>query len=152
MADRGKNELVGLVRSSIGGLKGDIAKIYAEGATDEELTRFMAFYRSTAGQKMIRQVIMSTDDPGLEDGKVTVEELTKSNRSAAIGALKILTQDEKLQIIRLGMSADGRRLRELGPKVQSTSATWLNGVMTTFNERLPGIIQELFAKHDLSTK
>lgn len=137
---RGRDELVLMVKEDMPALHATMAEIYATSATDDELRQILAFYRTPAGQKLIRNVAMGVEVPETT-GNFTAEQLTQATTKAAVSAFGALTSDERVALIKLGMSPAGRRMRAMTPAVQQASADWLNALMARVPDRLAPIIE-----------
>lgn len=137
---RGRAELVLMVKDDMPALHATMAEIYAASATDDELRQILTFYRTPAGQKLIRNVAMGVEIPETT-GNFTAEQLTQATTKAAVSAYGSLTSDERVVVIKLGMSPAGRRMRAMTPAVQQASADWLNALMGRVPDRMAPIIE-----------
>jgi hypothetical protein len=147
LAERGKAEIVGLVRERIPQLHDRLATHFAASCTEQELKDLIAFYSSPTGAKLIRSITMSdTDTDAFDDNQLTATEATRMNRKASLGAIKELNADDQAAVIKFAFSPAGRAAKMAGPTVQAISAEWLNSVMAEFGNRVERIAQELLEK------
>lgn len=137
---RGRAEMVAMVQEGLPTLRATLTEIFATSATEDELRQILAYYQSTGGQKLIRKVMLNTQDE-LPEGGFTAEGLSKSNAKVALSAVGEMTTEETLTLIKLGSSPAGRRMRAMGPRVQEASASWLNDLMARVPGRLDPIIE-----------
>ena len=145
--DRGRAEIVAIVSERIPEMHSQIAAIYADNCTEEELKALIAFYSSPVGKKLIRSMTMSISgsDP-FEDDKVTAAEATQANREAAREAVKTLSGDEWIEAAKFGLSPTGRKVKSLAPKVQAAAADWMTRLMADYGTRMETIAEEMVGK------
>lgn len=139
---RGRAEMVAMVQESMPAMRASLTEIFATSATEDELRQMLAFYQSSAGQKLIRKVMLNTQGD-VPEGGFTAEGLSKSNARVAMSTVGEMTTEETLTLIKLGRSPAGRRMQELGPRVQQASADWLNDLMARVPGRLGPIVDAL---------
>ena len=147
IVDRGKVELTAMMVERLPRLRGDMAKLMAADATDDELQKMAEFYRSPTGQKVIRNMILSPAgiDAG-DDAEFTSGEITKANRSAAADVVSKLSADETLDLLRFGLSPAGRAVQRVSPQRDQLMANWMTALMKDFEARVEPMVTELIEK------
>jgi len=142
--DRGKTEIVALVSERIPQMRQQLAAIYADNCSEEQLRELIAFYSSPLGTKLIRSMTLSVKgSESFDDDQVTAAEATQANREAAQDAVKALSGDEWIAAARFGLSPSGRLVKTLAPKIQSVAADWMTRLMADYGTRMETVAEEM---------
>lgn len=147
LAERGRIELTAMVVERLPGLQRELATLLASGTSEEELAKMAEFYRSTTGQKVIREMILSPAGMDMgEDSDFSSTEISKATKSAALDAIGKLSPDEKVELIRFSVSPAGLASKRAATKRDALMAEWMNRLMKDFETRIEPIIVELIQK------
>jgi len=149
LASRGRQEIVRLVAEFTPALQARTAAIYSSELTEDELKSFLEFFRSDAGKQMIRLMTFSdTPDAMDDDDEVSVKEMKAATHAAVKETVTKLDDSQRAALIRFSLSPAGLRSKMIGPKIQTATAEWMTGLMTSFNARIETIAAEELAKID----
>lgn len=144
LADRGKAEIVSLVRERIPQLHDRLGALFADNCTEQELQELIVFYSSPAGSKLIRSITLSNSaDEVFEDDKVTAAEAIQANRQASRAAVQDLSSAEQAEVVKFAFSPAGNAVKTVGPRVQAISAEWMTATMAAFDKRIEPIVQQI---------
>lgn len=145
IAERGKAELAAMVKERLPALQNTVAGIYAAEADEHELQSVLTFLRSPTGAQFVRSVMLSDagDSAFVDDGEISTAELKKANRQASMEALRGMSAEQKVDLIRFGASPGGRAMRAIGEQVQPALAAWLTGLMQDYEKRVEPVIEKI---------
>jgi hypothetical protein len=147
LAERGQAELVAMVDQQFAHMQDQLATLFADNCSEEELNSLIAFYSSPTGRKMVRSIMMAdTAGDAFDDERLTPEEAASANRAASKAAVKSLDGNEWIAAVKFGASPAGRAVKALSPQVQAISAEWLTSLMAEFGKRIEPIAEEMVAK------
>lgn len=145
IAERGKAELTAMVKERLPGLQNRVSGIYAANADENELQSVLTFLRSPTGAQFVRSVMLSDagDSAVVDDGEISTAEVKKANRQASMEALRGLNPQQKVELIRFGVSPGGRVMKTIGEQIQPALAAWLTGLMQDYEKRVEPIIEKI---------
>jgi hypothetical protein len=83
------------------------------------------------------------DATAIDDGEISTTELLKANRQASIEALRGMTAEQKVEMIRFGVSPGGRAMKTIGGRVQPALAAWLTSLMQDYEKRIEPVIEKI---------
>lgn len=145
IAERGKAELTAMVKERLPALQNTVAGIYSAQANEVELQSVLTFLRSPTGAQFVRSVMLSDagDSTVVDDGEISTAELKKANRQASMEALRGMNAQQKVELIRFGVSPGGRVMKAIGEQIQPALAAWLTGLMQDYEKRIEPVIEEI---------
>ncbi len=145
----GRTEMIAAVDAAIPLFREELSGIFAANASETELRSLIDFYSSPTGKKMIRLMTLADASSGkeaAEDEVFTTDEVTKANRDAVRASLTQFTPQDRVALLKFGISPAARAAKVAGPKVQAATAGWMNRVMADFKARLDPKVEALVSK------
>jgi len=145
---RGRDELASIMTERAPILHERLAEVYVANLSDADMRAIIAFFQTPTGKKFVRAMAMSPPaSNAADDLDLTEEELADAGKSAAGQAMKQMSGDEWIELVKFGMSPAGRANRALTTKVQPVVATVFTELMTDFAERMRPITLEVLEKY-----
>lgn len=145
---RGRKLLETMMRERTPALHREIAGIYSQGLSEEQMQSALAFLQTPTGKKMIRNVAMApARGEAAEDLHFSAEEVTAEGRAAALHSFKALSGQERVEVMKFSLSPTGRALTKTSKEVNAVFAQAMNAIMTDFTAKMEALTMDVLADY-----
>lgn len=129
VANQLRGEFVKILLRELPGLRRQLSTIVAADLTGPEIADTLAFFRSSAGQKVKAQAYAAIGDkPGQ-----TPEQVQQAVMTAVMASL---APEDYPDLLAFGASSAAQKLQTLNPKIAATSQTWANKLVADNEARM----------------